>query len=292
MSSLRMVGFGFLICLAVLPAMLLGIVRNHPDAAGVTVTPVGAGGGDGVPIRTWEGEAKAPSSTSVAAKAPDALREVRGTPLVELYLPDDDAAAIGAAVLAAEPGAVVLTFGPVHTKTEAGKGIDPFVGVEAGKRRRAYARAIGDGRETVGRVVVVSPSLIDGPETAAPKWVKERVGIAAGDPPAAELTLKATRPSGAGAATVWRVEFAGKGQRGGASLTEDAMLNLMLVEPIGAETGAPLRVLSLKSFRLPAGGAGTVDFTPPAGAKPTRLVGVLQHGKTMRAMAVANIELR
>lgn len=292
MSSLRLVGLGFLVCLAVLPAMLLGIVRHHPDAAGVNVTAVGTGGGDGERARSWEGEAKSPGSMSSATNAPEAPSEVRGTPVVELYLPEGDAAEMSAAVHAAVPGAVVLSFGPLHTKTEAGKGIDPFVGVEAGKRRRAYARAIGDGRESVGRVVVASPALIDGPENPTAQWAKERVVIAAGDAPAAELTLKAPRSSAAGAATVWRVEFAGKGRRAESPLTEDAMLNLMLVEPIGGKAGAPLRVVSFKSFRLPAGGAGSVEVSPPAGANPARLVGVLQHGKTMRVLAVTSVELR
>ncbi len=292
MSSTRMVSLGFLICLAVLPAMLLTIVRDHPDAA------TGAGSitlanDSGKPAPAWVGAAKTPTAAGAGAQKPvEAKTAGKGTVLVEVYLPDAEAAAVARELETAQPGSVVLSFGPSQSKTAAGTGIDPYVGVEAAKRRRAYGRAVADGREAIGPVVIASPTMVWGPEKPTSEWMRQQAALAAAVAPVAELNLKTSRPAGKNAGAPWKIEFSARALGSKASLPEDAVVNLVLVEPMSAETGAPLRVVLFKPFKLPKGGSGTVELAPPAGSGAARLIAVLQHGKTMRTLATSRADLR
>jgi len=292
MSSIRMVSLGFLLCMALMPALLLSIARGHPDAATLAVTTIGLPGEDGKPARAWSGAPKATTSAASTNARPSAPPNATAVAVVELYVVDSEAAAISREVSAAHPGTLVLTFGASQTKSEPGTGIDPYVGVEAAKRRRAYARALNDGRESIGPAVVASPGRVAGPEKPTAAWVKEQVAAAGSTAGPAELTVKASRPSGKGAGTAWQVEFAAKVDQKHPAFSEDAMINRVLAEPMGAETGAPLRVVSFKPFKLPKGGNGTVEIAPPTGGSPTRLVAILQHAKTMRVMAIAGADLK
>ena len=292
MSSMRLVSLGFLLCMALMPSMLLTIASGHPDAATANVASVASSAGDGPPTRAWDGAAKSGPAATLAAPKEPAAADGKGVALVELYLSDADAAAMSREIESAAQGSLVLTFGTSQSKTAAGTGIDPYVGVEAGKRRRAYGRAVADGRESVGPVVVVSPMFVAGPDKPTSAWAKERVAAAAAIAPIAELTLKIVAAERKGAGAAWRVEFSAKGAKPNPALSDDAILNLLQVQPMGAETGAPMRVVSFKSFKLPRSGSGSVELSPPTGGSPTRLIAVLQHGKTMRTMATGSYELK
>jgi len=293
MSSTRMVSFGFLICLAVLPSMLLTIVRGHPDVATGSEGMVTVANDSGKPAAAWMGEAKAVVAAGAAADKPAQARSVgKGVALVELYLAEAEAASIARELERVQPGSLILSFGPSQTKTAAGTGIDPYVGVEAAKRRRAYGRAVSDGRESIGPVVIVSPAVVWGPDKPTSGLVQQQVALAASVAPVAELNLKTSRPAGKNAGAAWRIEFDAKALGSKASLPEDAVLNLVLVEPLNTETGAPVRVVAFKPFKLPKGGSGSVELSPPAGSSATGLIAVLQHGKTMRTLATSRAKLK
>lgn len=51
-------------------------------------------------------------------------------------------------------------------------------------------------------------------------------------------------------------------------------------------------MIAFKAFQLPKGGSGTMTLSPPTGSKPSKLIAVLQHGKTMRSLATASTELQ
>jgi len=294
MSSTRLVGFGFLIAMALLPAMLLNIARNHPDAA----TSGGAASAEparaDAPKRAWAGSAKArvsgpESGTGLAEMPAGALCGA----VVELFLPDAEAGKMAAEIAGACPGALVLSYGDVEAKSASGPGVDPFVPVEAGKRRRAYARAMGDGRAGAGAVVIGCASWIDAPGTPTVPWARKRVAQAGGVAPAALLTLTAaaSKPGDGGRLKIgYTVKSAGPKN----PLPEDMVFSLMLV---GAE-GSVLRVLSMRSFQMPRAGTGEIEIDPPAShsegkdANPARLVGLLQHAKTMTVLGAASIELK
>lgn len=292
MSSTRLTSLGFLLCMVLLPSMLLAIVRGHADAeAGGVIATVASPAGDGAAPRAWAGTAKSPAPAGQAKTEPASAAAAKGAALVELYLADAEAAKLASEILAAQPGSLVLAFGASQTKTEAGNGIDPYVGVEAGKRRRAYGRAAADGRETIGPVVVVSPIAVAGPDKPTATWAREAANAASAQTSSAELTLKVARPEGQKGDAGWQVQFAAKGSGAHAALPEDAMLNLLLVEQMGTGTGTPLRVISFKCFQLPKGGAGSMSLSTPTGSMPSRLIAVLQHGKTMRTLATASANL-
>lgn len=291
MSSMRLVGIGFVITLALLPAMLLSIVRGHDQAAGAEIAMVAAAGGDESKVRAWQGEAK-PAGERPAGAGAAVVPVADAAAVVELYLPDAEAARLGAALGLDSPGLLVLSFGPAQAKTAAGGGVDPFVGSEAGKRRRDYGRATGKGPEPVGPVVIASPAWVRVSEKPTSEWAREQASAGLGLAAPAELKLKCRALQARGDERKVEVEFSAKARMPRTAIAEDATLNLFAVEPVGEGTGAPLRVALVKGFKLPKGGDGRVELQLPTGSKASRIIGVLQHGKTMHVLDAESVELK
>jgi hypothetical protein len=104
--------------------------------------------------------------------------------------------------------------------------------------------------------------------------------------------VRASRATGKSSDNSWHIEYTASAGKSAPRLPEDAMVNLLLVESMSPDTGAPLRVVLFKSFKLPKSASGSTDIAAPAGSKPRAIVAVLQHGKTMRLLGVSRTELR
>lgn len=329
MTSLRLVGAGFLLALAILPAMLLDLASTARAAAGgderATAEAVAVARSTGAarpstslddqPRKPWEGA----SSGGRAAEPRTPARAAQpGTPVVELYLPTPLAAQAAADLLGVvegpAPRPLIICFGAATDKDAAPEDVDPFVAVEAGRRRRAYARAMIDQRAAPGPVAILSSTVAETPAAGDANGLRAALVRASTDPAGGKLELKHASPDPkTAAAGAVRVEFkaappetprAAKAA-GTPRLSDDVVLNLALVEdvPLGAEGSASQsaarlgRVLTIKTFKLSRDGAGAADLTPPArpaGApeRARRVVGYLQHGKTMRVLAAAEVEPR
>ncbi|MBX3405199.1 MAG: hypothetical protein KF869_00435 [Phycisphaeraceae bacterium] len=331
MTSLRLVGAGFLLALALLPAMLLDLAStasaaaDHADPAITAVAVANSTGParrstslDDQPRKPWEG---ASSAGRPAEPRPATTAAMPGTPVVELYLPTPIAAQAAAELLADSPDSVprplVVCFGAATDKDAAPEDVDPFVAVEAGRRRRAYARAMIDQRAAPGPVAILSSSLAETPAAGDATGLRDALARAAADPAGAKLELKLARPDPkTAAAGAVRVEFkAAPPDPARAAkpadkprLSDDVVLILALVEdvPLGAGNSAAqskarlARVLTMKSFKLSRDGLGAADLsapTPPARPssadtpqRARRVIGYLQHGKTMRVLAAAESE--
>lgn len=330
MTSLRLVGAGFLLALAILPAMLLDLASTARAAAGgderATAEAVALARSSGAarpstsldeqPRKPWEG---ASSGGRTAEPRTPARAAQPGTPVVEMYLPTPLAAQAAADLLGAVdegPASrpLIVCFGAATDKDAAPEDIDPFVAVEAGRRRRAYARAMIDQRAAPGPVAILSSTLAETPAARDANGLRDALVRASSDPAGGKLELKLAHPDPkTAAAGAVRVEFKAAPPEtpraakpaGTPRLSDDVVLNLALVEdvPLGAEGSASRsaarlgRVLTIKTFKLSRDGSGAADLTPPArpaGApdRARRVVGYLQHGKTMRVLAVAELELR
>ncbi len=291
MTSTRLVAMGFLVCLAVLPAMLMTIARNAAAAESMSLQGASIQQVEGAPPRAWEGQAKPAPKSAVEqqkVRAEEARAERHGPTLIEFYLPEAEARTLSAAA-GASAESLLQSFGPSMTKLRDVQGVDPYVGVEAGKRRRAYGRAVADGRELIGPVVVVSGGAITGPDKPTDAWMKEAVGGAAAGDGAIELSLKVTRVQKQASAS-FKVEFAATGDRR-RGLGDDATLNLALIEPVEAG-GTVQRVVCIKSLRFPREGSGAVEIEAPGGSKATRVAAIVQHDKTMRLLALKTAEAK
>lgn len=291
MSSMRLVGIGLVMTLALLPAMLLSIVRGHDETADANIAMVAAAGEDSK-TRAWQGEAKRLEEKTPAAAGAAVSPAADAAAVVELYLPEAEAAQMGASLGLDAPGLVVLSFGPAMVKSAAGRGVDPFVGSEAGKRRRDYGRAAGKGPEPVGPIVIASPAWVRVSDKPTAVWAREQAAAALGLSATAELKLKSRSMPARGDERKVEVEFSAIARKPQPAIAEDATLNLFAAQPGGEGTGAPLRVVLMKSFKLPKGGSGTIELQLPSGSRPTRLVGVLQHGKTMQVLDAESIEMK
>lgn len=291
MSSMRLVGIGFVITMALLPAMLLSIARAHTEAADANVATVAASAEDSK-VRAWQGNAK-PVGGAPQAVATDAKASPTGATVVELFLPEAEATQVGEALLSAEdPQRVVLSFGTSQSKGTAGAGVDPFVPIEAGKRRRDYGRAMGKGPEPVGPVVVASPTWVRVSTQPTAAWAREQAIAAAAIGAGVELKLTVKAMATKGDERTIAVEFGATAAKGVGAMPEDAILNLFAAEPVGTGSSAMMRVVLVRSFKLPNGGNGRVELQLPAKGAPTRVVGLLQHAKTMHVLDTAVAEIK
>lgn len=325
MTSLRLVGAGFLLALAILPAMLLNLADSARAAGehGQPALAIAAAASGGVsraratslddhPRKPWEGAAESPKTEA----PPPPTTGPRAGPLLEFFLPTPQAAELAAQLLSAFPAdaprPVLLNFGSATDKDAAADDIDPFVAVEAGKRRRVYARAMVDQRSTPGPVAVLGSASASTPAAGDAQGMELALGRAAANLAGARLELKLGRAGDkAGPAAPIRIEYTAaplQTARGGKSadrarLSDDIVLNLTVVEDhelsASADTGGPRmgRVLTFKSFKLARDGAGAAELLAPARAadappRSRRVVGYLQHAKTMRVLAAAELELK
>lgn len=325
MTSLRLVGAGFLLALAILPAMLLNLAgtasaANAPEESHVALAAEASGGVsraratslDDHPRKPWEGAAE--GSRTDASPRPQS--GPRAAALLEFYLPTPEAAELASQLLstfpADAPRPVLLNFGSATDKDAAADDIDPFVAVEAGKRRRIYARAMVDQRSTPGPVAVLGSAAATTPAAGDAQGMELALARAASNLAGARLDLKIGRAGEqAGHGAPLRIEYTAApltGARAGkaaerARLSDDIVLNLTVVEnhelSASADTGAPQlgRVLTFKSFKLARDGSGAAELLAPARAadappRTRRIIGYLQHAKTMRVLAAAELELK
>lgn len=325
MTSLRLVGAGFLLALAILPAMLLNLAgtagaANAQDEHPVALAAAASGGVsraratslDDHPRKPWEGAAESPRADTV----PQPLNGPRASPLFEFYLPTPEAAELASQLLSAFPAdaprPLLLNFGSATDKDAAADDIDPFVAVEAGKRRRIYARAMVDQRSTPGPVAVLGSASASTPAAGDAQGMEMALARAAANLAGARLELKLARSGEkTGPAAPLRIEYTSaplQTARGGKSaerarLSDDIVLNLAVVEnhelSAAADAGAPRvgRVLTFKSFKLAREGAGAAELLAPARAadappRTRRIIGYLQHSKTMRVLAATELEIK
>jgi hypothetical protein len=290
MSSMRLVGFGFVITMALLPAMLLSIARGHTEAADANIAAVASSTEDSK-VRAWQGDAKPVNKIESAAEQAAAAAASSAT-VVELYLPDAEAAQVCASLSGDDEQRVVLSFGPSQSKAPAGSGVDPFMPTEAGKRRRDYGRVMGKGPEPVGPVVIASPAWVRVSDKPTAAWAREQAIAAAAIGASAELTVSVKSVAAKGDERKVAAEFSARVPKALGGMPEDAILNLFLTQPASVDTDAPMRVVLVRSFKLPKGGTGVVELPLPGGSKPTRLVAVLQHAKTMHILDTATAEMK
>lgn len=325
MTSLRLVGAGFLLALAILPAMLLNLAgtasaANAPDEQPVALASAASGGVsraratslDDHPRKPWEGAAEG-SRTDASPRPPNGPRAAA---LLEFYLPTPEAAELASQMLSAFPAdaprPVLLNFGSATDKDAAADDIDPFVAVEAGKRRRIYARAMVDQRAALGPVAVLGSASASTPAVGDAQGMELALARAAANLAGARLDLKLGRAGEkAGPAAPLRIEYTAaalQSARAGKSaerarLSDDIVLNLAVVEnhelSAAADAGTPRlgRVLTFKSFKLARDGSGAAELLAPARAadapsRARRIVGYLQHAKTMRVLAAAELDLK
>lgn len=290
MSSMRLVGFGFVITMALLPAMLLSIARGHTEAADANIAAVASSTEDSK-VRAWQGDAKPVNKISPVDEQA-AAAAVSGATVVELYLPDAEAAQVCASLAGNDEHRIVLSFGPSQSKAQSGSGVDPFMPTEAGKRRRDYGRVMGKGPEPVGPVVIASPAWVRVSDKPTAAWAREQAIAAAAIGASAELTVSVKSVAAKGDERKVAAEFSARVPKALGGMPEDAILNLFLTQPASVDTDAPMRVVLVRSFKFPKSGTGVVELPLPGGSKPTRLVAVLQHAKTMHVLDTASAEMK